>query len=173
MYKIESHLKESVSSFRVFDDVDSTTSYCTVEGPFPSRFDNYASLLVEVKWRGQDPKMGKYYSHLLKSILEKFILLELDSSKSISISLYLTGSSKYSLLCGINASLLGLISLGIPLRGMFYGIQTNDKLLVYDEEKEIFHHSVDSSGEYTKEDILEYTKEVIRFTIRDQHTVKI
>ncbi|KAF9764794.1 Exosome complex exonuclease RRP46 like protein [Nosema granulosis] len=170
MYKIEAKLEthHNVSSFSCFDDSNSTTGFCTVDGPvyLPNRKEN--SLAIDVKVRG----LCKYYNHIIQSVVEHFVLLELDASKSISLSLFLTGSDKYSLVCGINASLLALVNLGIPLKGLFYGIQVEDCVYIYDDQKVVFWHQI-GPNRSDSEDLFEYTKEVVRFSIRDQHTINI
>ncbi|EOB12195.1 rnase ph [Nosema bombycis CQ1] len=175
MYKIDINLKNNISSLTISENDLKTTALCTVEGPIHSRNENFDFLTVDVKWRSQDPKQGKYFSNILKSILEHFILRELDLCRSICISIYVTGSPKFTFLSGVNVALIGLINTGIPLKGMFYGIQNGDKVEIYDKNEKVFEHFLKDGNEYGEgedvNDLLRYTKEVINFNITQQHTI--
>lgn len=179
MYKVEAKLEyeKNVSSFTAFKEEEKTTVLCTVDGPFhlPTRNEDLEALTVDVKWKGQDLKEEKYNARLIKSILDEFIIKNLDASKGLCVCLFVTGSSKWSLICGLNAALLGLVRCGIPLRSMFYAVTQQDVVYVFDDDKMVNYHfmGILQHGELPvcSEYKLNYTKEVIRFSIRDQHTI--
>ncbi|KAF7683210.1 Exosome complex component Rrp41 [Astathelohania contejeani] len=117
-----------------------TTVICVIQGPFNSHHRDEKSDRADLIIRWKESKLihdrisEKYYSAILKDILSKFIILELDPHKTIEISVHIMVGERNALLCAVNSCLAALLDAGIPLSCLFYATSTSK----FDEEVVVF-----------------------------------